>query len=56
MQLRNDVGKLVPLGPISSIDPEGRMFLVHQYVGMLKVVPMDKAGKLQEAVNIRYEQ
>lgn len=53
---RNDAGRLAPNGQISDVDPDGRMFFVHQYIGMMKIVPLDKNCRVQEPFNVRLEE
>ena len=45
--------KIVDVGQLGIIDPDARAIVVHLYDGMVKVIPLDPQGMLQEAYNLR---
>eukprot|EP01127_Copromyxa_protea_P023248 TRINITY_DN865_c0_g1_i1.p1 TRINITY_DN865_c0_g1~~TRINITY_DN865_c0_g1_i1.p1 ORF type:complete len:1101 (-),score=191.49 TRINITY_DN865_c0_g1_i1:52-3354(-) len=54
--LRDRTGLPADAGHIGIIDPQSRAIVVHLYNGMLKVIPLDASGMLQEAYNLRIEE
>eukprot|EP00003_Mantamonas_plastica_P022436 TRINITY_DN380_c1_g1_i2.p1 TRINITY_DN380_c1_g1~~TRINITY_DN380_c1_g1_i2.p1 ORF type:complete len:1241 (+),score=459.79 TRINITY_DN380_c1_g1_i2:225-3725(+) len=54
--LADKVGRRADIGALGAIDPQNRLIGMHLYDGMLKVVPMDDTGALQEAFNLRLEE
>jgi hypothetical protein len=47
------VGRPADSGQLLTIDPTGRFIVMHLYLGLLKVIPIDQHGRLQEAFSIR---
>ncbi|KAL4855081.1 DNA damage-binding protein 1 [Chlorella vulgaris] len=50
------VGRQVELGQRGLVDPQQRLIGLHIYDGLLKVIPMDERGGLQEAFNVRLDE
>jgi DNA damage-binding protein 1 len=54
--LTDRVGRPSECGPIGAVDPECRMYGLHLYDGLFKVIPMDQTGQLREAFSVRLEE
>eukprot|EP01126_Amoeba_proteus_P030505 TRINITY_DN3014_c0_g1_i10.p1 TRINITY_DN3014_c0_g1~~TRINITY_DN3014_c0_g1_i10.p1 ORF type:complete len:1099 (-),score=193.96 TRINITY_DN3014_c0_g1_i10:112-3408(-) len=54
--LSDRIGHPADVGQIGIIDAECRVIVLHLYGGMLKVIPLDSQGRLQEAYNVRIEE
>ncbi|ACO65083.1 predicted protein [Micromonas commoda] len=54
--LSNTIGRPCEHGLIGEVDPECRLIGSQAYDGLFKVVPMDRAGQLREAFDVRLEE
>eukprot|EP01135_Chromosphaera_perkinsii_P006121 Nk52_evm1s407 gene=Nk52_evmTU1s407 len=54
--LQDRIGRPIDNGHIGVIDPDCRMFGLHLYDGLFKVIPINVNGLLTEAFNIRLEE
>jgi len=54
--IEDKVGRASDIGQLAAIDPECRMITMHLYDGLVKTIPIDSRGQLQEAFNMRIEE
>eukprot|EP00042_Codosiga_hollandica_P058516 m.883598 g.883598 ORF g.883598 m.883598 type:complete len:1092 (+) comp59884_c0_seq2:68-3343(+) len=48
----NRMGRAADCGQLLAIDPNGRCIAIYAYEGLLKLIPVDSKGRLQEAFDV----